>query len=242
MSLVAINRYSGEAVYSQIARLLEEQIQQFHKAGDMLPSEQALAAQFGVNRHTVRRAIEQLVDNGLVERQHGRGTIVLDPPLDYAIGRTTRFTETLESVGRTARNKILRKLVVPARGGVAQRLGLAEETTVLWIETLRFTDDKPVCVISHFLPQARFPELLDEYRGGSLHEFLGRRYAVRLRRRESLVTACLPQGDDAALLGMPQNRPVLRVKSVNVDERDACPLEYALTRFRADRIQLCIRP
>jgi len=52
----------------------------------------------------------------------------------------------------------------------------------------------------------------------------------------------LPQGDDAKLLGMPQNRPVLRVKSVNVDERDGTPIEYAITRFRADRIQLRINP
>jgi GntR family phosphonate transport system transcriptional regulator len=242
MSLVALDRHGGEAVYSQIARRLEEQIQQFYQPGDLLPSEQALAAQFAVNRHTVRRAVEQLVDNGLVERQHGRGTFVLDRPLDYAIGRTTRFTETLESIGRTARSQILRKLVIPARGGVAQRLGLGEDAAVLWIETLRYTDDRPICVISHFLPQARFPGLLDEYQGGSLHEFIGRRYGLRLRRQESLVTACLPQGDDAALLGMPQNRPVLRVKSVNVGEPDPQPLEYALTRFRADRIQLCIRP
>jgi GntR family phosphonate transport system transcriptional regulator len=242
MSLVAINRNGGEAVYSQIARLLEDQIQQFHQAGDMLPSEQVLAAQYAVNRHTVRRAIEQLIENGLVERRHGRGTFVLDQPLDYAIGRTTRFTETLEAVGRTARNQILRMLVVPARGGVAQRLGLAEDSAVLWIETLRYNDDKPVCVISHFLPEARFPGLLDEYHSGSLHEFIDHRYAIQLRRHQSLVTACLPQGDDAALLGMPRNQPVLRVKSVNVGEGDDCPLEYALTRFRADRIQLCIRP
>ena len=63
-----------------------------------------------------------------------------------------------------------------------------------------------------------------------------------LRRTESLVTAVLPQGDDESLLGMPQNRPVLRVKSVNVDERDGTPVEYAITRFRADRIQLRINP
>jgi GntR family transcriptional regulator, phosphonate transport system regulatory protein len=242
MSLVAINRHGGVAVYSQIARLLEEQIQQFYQVGDALPSEQVLAAQFAVNRHTVRRAIEQLIDNGLVERQHGRGTFVLDVPLNYAIGQITRFTETLESIGKTTRNKILRKLVVSARGGVAQRLGLPDNSAVLWIESLRYTDEQPICIISHFLPHARFPELFDEYRSGSLHEFIGRRYAIRLRRQESLITACLPQGDDATLLGMSQNRPVLRVKSVNVSEHDHTPLEYALTRFRADRIQLCIRP
>ena len=242
MSLVAINRHSGEAVYSQIARLLDEEIQKFYKAGDCLPSEQELADRFGVNRHTVRRAIEQLMENGLVERQHGKGTFVLDLPLDYAIGKITRFTETLESVGKTTSNKIIRKLIVPARSGVAHRLELAEEQDVVWIETLRFTDGKPVCLISHFLPLAQFPDMFDAYAGGSLHRFIRTQYGIALRRTESLITAALPQGDDAVLLGMPQNRPVLRVKSVNVCERDGTPLEYALTRFRADRIQLRINP
>ena len=55
---------------------------------------------------------------------------------------------------------------------------------------------------------------------------------------ESLVTAALPLGDDAELLAMPRNRPVLRVKTVNRITVDGSPGEYALSRFRADRVQL----
>ena len=84
--------------------------------------------------------------------------------------------------------------------------------------------------------------MLTHYAGGSLHEFIQHHYGIALRRQESLVTAEIPQGDDAALLGMPVNRPLLRVKSVNVSTEDGTPLEYALTRFRADRIQLRITP
>jgi GntR family transcriptional regulator, phosphonate transport system regulatory protein len=57
-----------------------------------------------------------------------------------------------------------------------------------------------------------------------------------------LVTSVLPQGDDARLLSMPQNRPVLRVKSLNLCSKTGEPVEYAITRFRADRIQLRINP
>lgn len=242
MSLVAISRQGGETVYSQIARALEEDIQRFLQPGEYLPSEQELAERFSVNRHTVRRAIELLIENGMVERRHGRGTVVLDFPLDYAIGKATRFTETLESIGKTASTRILRRLIIPARDGVAHRLKLSVGNEVIWIESLRYSDDKPVCVISHFLPRMPFPGLFEAYSGGSLHELIQERYRVVLRREESLVTAGLPQGDDGALLGMPQNRPVLRVKSVNVNEADGTPLEYALTRFRADRIQLRINP
>lgn len=241
MSLVALQRNGGEAIYSQIAKLLQEEIVSF-LPGACLPSENELAERFGVNRHTIRRAVEDLIAAGLLERRHGKGTFVLDSPADYVLGSGTRFTETFESLGKTASSRILRKLIVPARGGIATRLRLAENDPIVWIESLRLADDRPICVISHFLPQRTFPGLLAEYHGGSLHAHLAARHQLKLRRIESLVSAVLPQGDDASLLGMPQNQPVLRVKSVNVSEWDETPLEYALTRFRADRIQLRINP
>lgn len=241
MSLLAINRYSGEAVYSQIAHRLQDEIQKSHTAGNYLPAEHVLAERFNVNRHTVRRAVDELIQCGLVERIHGKGTRVLDAPVDYTLGQVTRFTEQMEA-GGSAATKILRKLVIPARGGVAQRLAVQEETPVIWFETLRSVDEHPYCLISHFLPLARFPELMNQFSSGSLHALINQCYQVQLRRVESLVTAILPQGDDASLLNMSQHQPVLRVKSINIDTKNNNPCEYALTRFRADRIQLRINP
>jgi len=242
MSLLALDRFGGEAVYSQIARLLEEEIHKFHLPGSYLPSEAELAQRFGVNRHTLRRAVDELIHAGLVERCHGKGTRVLDALVDYTVGKVTRFTEQLEAEGMTTETRILRKLVIPARGGVARRLRLAEESSVIWLETLRLVDERPYCVISHFLPLHRFPGLPDDYNGGSLHDHLLTHYGVLLRRIESLVTASLPLGDDATLLHMPQHQAVLRVKSVNVHTENDVPVEYSLTRFRADRIQLRVCP
>lgn len=241
MSLVALNRQGGETVYSQISRLLEDEIRTLFKPGDCLPSESELADRFAVNRHTIRRAIEELITTGLVERRHGKGTFVLDGPIDYSLGQATNFTEALESSGKAASSRLLRKLLIPARGGVAQRLGLEEDATVIWFETLRMADGHPVCLISHFLPAHLFPGLFNEYHGGALHPLL-RQMGIQIRRQESLVSAILPKGDDASLLGMPINQPVLRVKSVNTNIADGMPIEYALTRFRADRIQLRINP
>jgi GntR family phosphonate transport system transcriptional regulator len=242
MSLYAVTRENGEALYAQIARQLEQEISSLYAPGDFLPSEGDLATRFGVNRHTLRRAIDELVDMGMVERRHGRGVVVLDSQLDYQIGTGTRFTENLAALGLFTVNRILRKQTLPAIKRVAERLQIAEGDPVHWIETLRTVDERPMCVISHFIPALRFPELLSRYTGDSLHAFLAAEYGCQLRRIESLVTAVLPQGDDAKCLGMPQNRPVLRVKSVNVDDRDGTPIEYAITRFRADRTQLRINP
>lgn len=192
-----MHRNGGEAIYSQIAKLLKEEIACFLAPGAALPSENELADRFGVNRHTVRRAVEDPVLAGLLERRQGKGTFVLDAPTDYVVGSRTRFTETFESLGKTASSRILHKLIVPARGGVATRLQMTENQPVIWIESLRMADDRPICVISHFLPQQVFPDLLAQYDGGSLHEHLSsqnklKTVATRCRLRFSLpATASL---------------------------------------------------
>lgn len=242
MSLYAVSRDSGEALYAQIARQIEQELGTIYPPGAGLPSEADLAHRFGVNRHTLRRAIDELIDGGMLERRHGLGVFVTDAPLDYQVAAGTRFTEVLNAHGLVTDSRVLRSQTIPATVRVAERLGLALASPVLWLETLRVVDGRPFCVSSHFLSIARFPDIGAQYQGGSLHQFLASNYGCVLRRTESLVTAVLPQGDDARLLGMPQNRPVLRVKSLNLDDRDATPVEYVITRFHAQRIQLRINP
>lgn len=240
MTLHAVNRNSTESVFSQIARVLKDEIDTVYDSGDYLPSEQLLSERFAVNRHTLRRAVDELVQAGYVERRHGKGTLIVDRPLDYSMHQTSRFTESLAAKGKRADNQIIRKLVIPARGAVSKRLQLADGTLVLCLETLRKVDDAPFCVISHFMPLDGFECIQSNYNGGSLHQFIKGHLKLELRRTESLVTAILPRGDDAALLNMPQSMPVLRVKSLNVNAHSGQPLEYAVTRFRSDRTQLSV--
>jgi len=89
MTLCSINRNTGESVYRQICRILEQEIKSAYEAGDYLPVEVELAARFSVNRHTLRRAIDELVSMGLVERQHGRGNLILGEALEYKVGEKT---------------------------------------------------------------------------------------------------------------------------------------------------------
>jgi GntR family phosphonate transport system transcriptional regulator len=101
---------------------------------------------------------------------------------------------------------------------------------------------KPFCVISHFLPLTDYPLVLDNYDGGSLHDFLEQHCATKLKRSESLISAVLPEFDDATLLNVPRSLPILRVKSVNVSIDTNLPVEYVVTRFRGDATQLSVKP
>jgi GntR family phosphonate transport system transcriptional regulator len=238
MALATLDSDCGVALYRQIGRVLEEEIRRAYEPGAQLAAEGVLARRFGVNRHTIRHAVDELVATGLIERRRGVGMFVVRRAIDYGIGKDTRFTETLEAAGNTTESSILRKHIVRGREPVNQRLELARGSAVLWIETLRKVNDRPFCVISHFLPLASCRAAKAEYSGGSLHRFLRDRLGLDPERRRSHVSAQLASRDDAALLGIGRTQPILLVKTVNVDAGSREPIEYAVTRFRGDMIQL----
>ena len=239
MSLFSIERNQGTAVYAQIARTLEAEFIKNGMPGDRLPSENSLAEQFGVNRHTLRRAVDELISAGMVERFHGIGIFVSEKQIDYKLQSKTRFTQTLHDLGMSTDCDVVKNVVIEAPKSIADALELQPRSDVLWIETLRYADDVPLCLISHFIPFLPFGESLSNYQGGSLHETLTDQFGP-LRRRESLVTAVAASEEDAKMLRVMNGQPVLRVKSLNILEKDETPAEYAITRFRADMIQLRI--
>ena len=232
MSVCLVARGEGcTPVYRQIRDVLSLEINAIYKATDALPSELELARRFRVKRHTLRRAIDELVAEGLVERQHGKGMFVLKPAVDYAIGELPRFTEILLTQARATSSTVIRKQLVPAIGG-----------GVIFIETLRRLEARPFCIISHFLPYSHFSEIFEHYDAGSLHEFLGRYYGLELKCEENLISSVLPEADDAGLLNMPRHVPLLQVKSLNLNSRTNRPIEYAISRFRDDISQLSVKP
>jgi GntR family phosphonate transport system transcriptional regulator len=232
-------RQSGIAVWAQIADALRREIDRSLDESDWLPAESELAARFGVNRHTLRRAVDELIAEGLVERIHGRGTRVLARGLVYGIGRDTRFTERLAASGRTARVTLLDRAEIAAEGGVARRLRLAEGAPVLRLRTLRGEGDVPYAVTLHFLTGAA-AEAARTYEGGSLTRHLHERAGITLERVESLITTRLPLPEDALALRMPRTQPVLRVKGVNACRECGLIQEYAISQFRGDRVQLSV--
>jgi len=239
--LIARNE-GGSPIYRQIRDVLVNEISALYKPGDILPSENELAERFGVNRHTLRHAVDELVADGLVERHHGKGVYILEPAINYTIGSKTRFTETLESLGHSTSSRVLRKQLIPARSSIASRLQINEGDPVVYIETLRVVKNKPFCIISHFISTTVGQAILENYNQGSLHDFLKQHCAIELKRKESLISAVLPEANDASLLNMPKQTPVLRIKSINLDIDSDKPVEYSVSRFRGDATQLSFQP
>jgi GntR family phosphonate transport system transcriptional regulator len=229
-------------LYKQISSLLAKELHCRHTPGDTLPSENELAKRYQVNRHTLRRALEELVNEGIVGKLQGRGTIVQQKLIDYSINSSTQFTETLERNGRKAESIVLRKLGIPAQGEIAELLKIEEDEPVALVETLRKMDGIPFSVVSHYLPLEKVFDVIRIYRGGSLHRFLLEHYGIRVKRTLSMIRAVLPEQHDRKLLGILNNSPIIRIKSINVDQQTDQPMELAVSRFKGTSAQIIVEP
>ncbi len=113
------------ALWKTIATTLGGEIAQGrYRIGDKLPTEAELSLRFGVNRHTIRRALKDLADTGTVHARRGSGVFVACEPLDYAIGRRVRFSQNLAASGRVGSSERTRCETVMADARDAQALGL----------------------------------------------------------------------------------------------------------------------
>jgi GntR family phosphonate transport system transcriptional regulator len=236
-------REPGVALWRQIVRTIEQEIADgSHTPGGRLPTEAQMAVRFGVNRHTVRRALEELSRAGLVRVEQGRGSFVTEDVLDYTVSPRTRFSEWVRRHNMEPSGSLLELREVPADATVAAGLGLRAGAKVLRLERLGLADGRPVSIGSHHFPAQRFPGLLAALRAEpTITGALARVGVSDYRRLVSRITARMPTPSEAELLRMPRNRPVLVTESVNVDQTGAV-VEFGVTRYPTPRVQIVVEP
>jgi GntR family phosphonate transport system transcriptional regulator len=230
----------GVTRWRQIAESLAEEIREGRFADGRLPTEPDLAARFGVNRHTIRRAIGALADQGLVRVEQGRGTFVASGHIDYLLGRRTRFSTNLQRGGHEPSHRMVSARRVAADVATQRDLGLAAGDEVIEIEALGHADGVPVSFAVHRFPAARFAALPDAFAAsGSITAALAACGVADYTRHATRVLSRLPTEREARYLEQPISRPVLQTESVNVDA-DGRPTQRSTTAFAGDRVQILV--
>lgn len=226
-------------LYVKIANELRQNIaESVYQLGDQLPTEAELSLRFGVNRHTLRRAIEILRQEGLLRIDRGRGTFVASTPISYPIGKRVRYNEALKAQGLKVSHQLLHTAELPADRAIAKRLEIAIGVSVTLLERLSLADDRPISVASSYFVSEHFPDLAERYhRYHSISKLLQQEYGCDHIRRSTRISARTVQPKDARLLEVPLTAPILMTESINVDQQSRV-IEYGITRFRGDCMEL----
>jgi phosphonate metabolism transcriptional regulator PhnF len=222
---------AGMSLWREISTNLERRILARELTpGDKLPTEDQLSRQFMVNRHTVRRALSDLQDKGIVESTQGRGSYVRRPSAPMRLQKRPRFTDHVRERGRTPRTETMKLVVRPADAHVARQLGLRVEQPVIYLERRRFIDDEPTGLSQHHFSRDRFPTFIEMYRSrGTITQTLIDSGVPDYTRRRTSISARLPTVQEAEHLHIPRHVPLLVHRYLNIDGLGR-PLEYGISR------------
>jgi GntR family phosphonate transport system transcriptional regulator len=228
-------------IWKHIAGTLEGEMREgLYHAGGKLPTEAALAARFGVNRHTVRRALGDLVERGLVYTRRGSGAFVAQEVTDYPIGKRVRFHQNVSATGKLVDKKRLRVETRPARNVEAEALGLASGDPVVVYEGLSRSGGAVLAHFESIFSAERLPGLADTFLSEtSVTKALRANGIPDYLRAQTRVTAELADPALALHLGVREREPILRTRAINTTP-EGDPLEYGVTSFAGSRVALTI--
>jgi GntR family transcriptional regulator len=225
---------ASQPLYHQVYRRIAAEIEDGGlQPGDRLPSERWLCDELGVSRATVRRAIEELVSDGLVEGR-GRGSFVTGQALAEPRDTLMSLSELGRSRGLVASARVLLLQVRPATIDEADALAIAPGAELFELRRLRMLDGMPISIDSNRIPLRLAPSLREvDFTGASLYDTLERE-GHRLVRADYDVEARAADADEAELLELEVGAPVLLTTTMAVDEAGRI-VDIGRTTYRADR-------
>src|SRR5579884_3094196 len=223
-----LERSNPLPLYYQLKEVLKQQIRAGHLAPHTaIPSEPELVAQYHVSRATVRQALTELVHEGLLYRQHGRGTFVCEPRVQQNLSELTSFSEELRRRGKRPGGLLLVSELVRGSAAVRTQLRLTDEEQVVRLERLRTADDTPIAYEIDYLPYPRASGVYQrakETGEGSLYSIMSAEglhpYIAEHSLRGDVVSA-----REAELLRVSSDTSGLRLASTVFDDTGS-PIEY----------------
>jgi GntR family transcriptional regulator len=234
----AITKDSPRPKHAQLRETLRAQIESL-PPDQPIPSEHELCAQYDVSRITVRKALADLIHEGLLYTVQGKGTFVAARKfrIEWA-QEMAGFHADMARRGLQVKVRVLEQVIVPADQRVAEELNLGQGDPVVKIVRLRFVDKQPFDIAANYTPWAVFPGLeKEDLARGSIYALIRTKYHMQIDHGVRLVEAVACPPDDARLLQIKAGTPLLLIHNTMCDARDR-PVEYNIIKRRGDRAQI----
>lgn len=221
-------------LYHQLQQALRQFIESGRWApGHRLPGERELMRMFNVSRTTVREALDALERDGLISRQHGRGTFVAPRPVVATLARLQGFTEELQERGLRFEVKLLHSGLVPASGEVAEALAVQAGSEVVEISRVVLLDAQPLFTDESFLLPGPGRLVLAAEPGQTIYAAL-EAVGFTVASGEQTIEAAPATRREAQRLGIRAGRPVLLIRRIT-RLADGTAVEFRRVAYRGDR-------
>jgi len=230
---IQVDRSSPVPLYFQVAQSLEQLIESGDLAtGTRLENEIDLAEAFGLSRQTMRRAIQYLVDRGLLVRKRGVGTQVVHAKVRRKVELTSLYDD-LDKTRRSPRTQVLSFAVEPVPDAIAVELGLAAGTEAYVFERLRCAEGEPLALMHNYVPTGPLRLSAETLEAQGLYN-LFRGAGINLRIATQSIGARTCTAAEARVLDERKGAPLLTMVRVAYDDQGRA-VEYGAHVYRASR-------
>ena len=237
-----LDRRSGIPLYQQIQQRLLDQIRTGELVpGEPLPSIERIAARMGVSQMTVRQAVRELCELGVIYSRQGKGTFIASTKLERDFRQVLSFSEeTLARGGRPA-SAVLSFAVQEPNQQTREALNLGEGELVYSLRRVRLSDSVPMGIEFSCLPTQLCPGLLEAFDPtGSLYTELAERYGLQMVLTDEIIEVGIASTEEARILQIPPKSAVFLFTRLSYLENGA-PAEYVKSVYPGDRYKVVNR-
>jgi GntR family transcriptional regulator len=230
-----INKNSPVPIYHQLEEYIKQQIEDGNLIEEsVIPSEREYAQTFQISRMTVRQAINNLVSDGYLKRQKGRGTFVNKKKVEQELQGMTSFTEDMLSRGLSPSSTLLSFQIILADKKIALKLRIKENDHVYKIKRIRLADGAPMALETAYIPVEIVPGLTEENSNLSLYQYIEENLSLSISEATQEIEASIAGSLDAQTMEINIGDPVLLIERISYLQ-NGTPFELVKSTFRADR-------
>lgn len=229
------------ALYEQLKLILKDDIiQGVYKQGEQLPNEKELCEQYSVSRITVRRALKELSNEGLIEVRQGKGTFVSNEKINLQILDLGGYTDGLSNLSHNIKLKILEKKITEANREVSAAFKIEEGRKIQKLKRLVLDNDRPLSIDIAYFPIDLYPDIIDKFNDDvSTFSIIRQDYNIILAKAYKEFGVVLAQGEYSKLLNCSSSEPLFNIKKTSYDLDDN-PVHYSTFYILANRVKYFI--
>jgi len=221
---------NGIPLYVQLKNKLAKDIKENYTTGDLIPSELKIEKEYEVSRITVRKAIELLERENILERKQGCGTFVKEQKILYDANSIGSLTQRLSKQNHKLTTKSIEFEIINGEHYVKE---LLQCDTLICVKRFRELNGTPFAFMHNYLDVKKVPNLEDKFNIESLYTFLKEEYSIEFYNAEETVEAKDASKEESLKLGIKENTSLLSLHRLSFDKNNR-PVEYSDIVIKAD--------
>ncbi|CAH1198787.1 putative HTH-type transcriptional regulator YurK [Paenibacillus plantiphilus] len=232
-----LNDASQKPLYLQLKQIIKEDISRgIYEAGQKLPPEAEICKTYGVSRITVRRAITDLVEEGILHSQQGKGSYVREIKEKRELISVGSFSDMTTASGKTPSTQILSNVIIEADEKLAAMFKIKRNDPVLNLHRLLFIDNQPFIIETSYFPLEYLPDL-EKYIGesSSTYQILKKRYDIEPAFSEKTLEVILATEYESSLFHCDRGTPLYLIDKITYDQKDR-PLHYSKSLYLTNKV------